>query len=288
MSTSSPLPPPLTVIFLTFNSADVIAQVVDAVKPIAARILAIDSFSTDSTVAILTERGCEVLSHPFENYAAQRRWAQAQAALAPDAWVLHLDADEVVTPELATSIRAALAAPTADGYLMRRITHFLGKPIRYGHMNPNWHLRLYRAGKGQIEDRLYDQHFCCSGTTAQLKGVMLDLQLLSIERWTTTHNRWSTAEAEEIIAAEGIRTGQLNESLTGDPRERKRWMKNRLYYKAPLLFRAFLFFGYNYIFKRGFLDGKVGLIYHVLHAFWFRFLVDAKVAERRMQQTGRH
>ena len=278
---------PLTVVLLTFNSEEVIARVVTAVRGIATRIVAVDSQSKDRTVAILRELGCEVLDHPFENYAAQRNWAQSQVGLAPDDWVLHLDADEVASPELCASITAALAAPTADGYLIRRITHFLGQPIRHGHMNPNWHLRLYRASKGRCEDRLYDQHFVCDGPTARLAGIMDDLQLISIERWTATHNRWSTAEAEEILAAEAATAGQLQASLSGDPRQRKRWLKNNLYYRAPLLLRPGILFAYNYTIKLGFLDGRVGLIYHVLHAFWFRFLVDAKVIEQRRKRQGR-
>jgi hypothetical protein len=147
-------------------------------------------------------------------------------------------------------------------------------------MNPNWHLRLYRAGKGACENRLYDQHFVMDGTTGRLNGVMHDLQLVSIERWTTSHNRWSSAEAQEILQAEQA-DNQLTASLAGDPRQRKRWLKNRLYYRAPPLIRPFLFFFYNYVLKLGVLDGRVGFIYHVLHAFWFRFLVDAKLYELR-------
>lgn len=273
--------PPLTVIILTLNAQDSLPQVIASCKGLATRLLVVDSFSTDATVELAKAAGCEVVQHPFENYAAQRNWAQAHAALPADAWVLHLDADEVLSAELATSIGKALAAPTVDGYLMRRLSYFLGHPIRYGHMNPNWHLRLYRAGKGRCEDRLYDQHFILDGATERLAGVMHDLQLVSIERWTNTHNRWSTAEAAEIAAGERAEgEGRaLEASLAGDPRMRKRWMKNRLYYRAPLFLRVFLFFLYSYFLKLGFLDGRTGFVYHVLHVFWFRFLVDAKLHE---------
>jgi glycosyltransferase involved in cell wall biosynthesis len=277
----------LTVIILTFNAQESLPKVVESVRGIATRILVVDSFSSDGTVPWATANGCEVVQHPFEHYAAQRNWSQAHAALAPDAWVLHLDADEVVSPELASSIRRVLsAAPAVDGYLIRRLTYFLGRPIRYGHMNPNWHLRLYRAGKGSCENRLYDQHFVLDGATAKLDGVMHDLQLVTVERWTASHNRWSDAEAREILSSEQP-SNQLQASLAGDPRQRKRWLKNRLYYRAPELFRPFLFFAYNYIVKLGILDGRIGLIYHVLHAFWFRFLVDAKLHELRIGQRRR-
>lgn len=280
---NDPATTPLTVIILTLNAQESLPKVVESVRGIANRILVVDSFSTDTTVTWAQANGCEVVQHPFEHYAAQRNWAQAHAALAPDAWVLHLDADEVVSPELAASIARTLKEPAFDGYLMRRLTYFLGRPIRYGHMNPNWHLRLYRAGKGACENRMYDQHFVMEGKTGRLDGVMHDLQLVSIERWTASHNRWSTAEAQEILQAEQG-DNQLTASLAGDPRQRKRWLKNRLYYKAPTLIRPYLFFFYNYIIKLGILDGRVGFIYHTLHAFWFRFLVDAKLHELRLER----
>jgi glycosyltransferase involved in cell wall biosynthesis len=269
----------LVTIVLTFNSESSIASVIRSVRELSARILVVDSGSTDNTVAIAKELGCEVIDHPFENYSAQRNWAQEYAGLGQEDWVLHLDSDEELSAELANSINSAIQSPVADGFLMRRLTHFWGKPIRFGHMNPSWHLRLFKAGYARCEDRLYDQHFVCTGSTAKLKGVLLDMQSTDLERWTSTHNRWSTMEALEAVAIRANAEGTLSENLFGDRRERKRWIKNRLWYKAPLFLRTYLFFFYSYVLKLGFLDGRVGLVYHTLHAFWFRFLVDAKVYE---------
>lgn len=277
-------PPRLTIILLTFNSQDSLPAVLAACARIASRILVVDSFSADKTLAVAQAAGCETVQHPFENYAAQRNWAQEHAGLAADDWVLHLDADEVMSDELCKSILAAIAAPTADGYLMKRLLYFLGQPIRYGLINPNWHLRLYRAGKGRCEDRLYDQHFVLTGESAKLTGLMHDLQLVSVERWTTGHNRWSTAEATEILSHSTSPTGAtLDASLTGDLRMRKRWMKNNVYYQLPMFLRALMLFSYSYVVRLGFLDGRVGLVFHVLHSFWFRFIIDAKILEQQLQ-----
>ncbi len=277
--------PRLTVIVLTFNSEGSLQQVLDSVKGLAARCMVVDSFSTDRTCAIAAAAGCEVLEHAFEHYAAQRNWAQAAAALPADAWVLHLDADEVVSPEMSASITRALAAPAADGYLVQRLTYFLGQPIRHGFMNPSWHLRLYRAGHGRCENRLYDQHFISDGPTARLSGLLHDLQLISVERWITSHNRWSTAVAAEYFDSRSQHEAdELEARLGGDPRMRKRWLKENLYGHAPLLLRSFAVFLYGYVLRFGFLDGRIGLIYHVLHAFWFRFLIDAKIIERELEE----
>ncbi len=285
--------PSLCVIVLTFNSEASVGLVIEASKGIASRILVVDSFSTDKTRQIACELGCEFMEHPFENYSAQRNWAQQQARIAPNDWVLHLDSDEVLSPELSEAIAAAIAAekPGVNGYLMRRLTYFLGRPIRHGHMNPSWHLRLFRAGSGECEHRLYDQHFILhEGSTERLNGILHDKTLVSIESWTASHNRWSTAEAIEAVRIQSgvVASGAvLKGSLAGDLRMRKRWLKNNVWYKMPLLIKPSLFFFYSYVLKLGFLDGKVGLVYHVLQAFWFRFLIDAKILEQRIHDSER-
>ena len=279
--------PKAVVIILTFNSAASVARVIESCRPISERTLVVDSGSTDATSEIAEALGCEIVQHPFENYSQQRNWAQEYAGLAPDAWVLHLDSDEVVSPELAASLQAAMVGgeETVDGYLVQRLSFFLGQPIRYGHINPSWHLRLFRAGNGYCEHRLYDQHFVVPGQTRRLQGLLLDLQLTSLEAWTAAHNRWSTAEAREALAqrrGEGTESGQLQASLTGDIRMKKRWLKNNVWYKTPLMARPLLFFLYTYFLRLGILDGKAGLVYHVLQAFWFRFLIDAKLYEAQL------
>lgn len=281
----------LTTIILTFNSEASLPEVVRSCRDLSSRVLVVDSFSADATVETAKALGCEVVQHAFENYARQRNWAQEYTAAPAQSWLLHLDSDEVVSPELAQSIRQAVQEDRADvdGYLVRRLSYFLGGPIRHGSINPSWHLRLFRAGKGQCEDRLYDQHFIVSGRTASLPGLLRDLQLTTLEKWTAAHNRWSSAEAQEVLRRlggtdEGGRT--LPASLRGDLRMKKRWLKNNLWYRSPLLVRPLAFFLYSYFLRLGFLDGKVGLVYHFLQAFWFRFLVDAKILEAQLAAPG--
>ncbi|HEY0866059.1 MAG TPA: hypothetical protein VGE01_01700, partial [Fimbriimonas sp.] len=166
-----------------------------------------------------------------------------------------------------------------DGYLMRRRPFFMGKPICHGTIATTWHLRFFRAGCGRCEGRLYDQHFLCDGRYGKLRGQLLDLQLASIESWTSSHNRWSTAEAHQALLEDEGRD-LLPARFFGDPRMRRRWIKKHVWYRAPLFIRPLLFFLYRYIFKLGFLDGRHGIVYHVLQTFWYRFLVDAKLLER--------
>lgn len=278
------------VVILTFNSEASLELVVKSCESLGPRIVVVDSFSQDSTIELAKTLGCEVIQHEFINYAAQRNWAQTEIGLS-EGWYLHLDSDEVLSQELQASIQQAIQNPTHSGYLIKRAPYFLGKRIRYGAINPTWHLRLYQAGKGQCEDRLYDQHFVMDQPAGKLKGDLLDLQLTTLEAWTAAHNRWSTAEANEVFQkskpTEEDSKNVLKESLTGDSRMRKRWIKNKIWYGLPLLARPYLFFFYSYVLKFGFLDGKEGLIYHTLQSFWFRFLVDAKLYEKRSPRADR-
>lgn len=277
----------LVAIILTFNSETSISKVINSCKSITSRILVVDSFSSDETISISASLGSEVVQHKFENYSKQRNWAQAYAKLESEDWVLHLDSDEIISPKLAENVRMAItnSSQEIDGYLLRRLSYFLGHPIKFGHINPSWHLRLFKASKGFCEDRLYDQHFVVPGKTKKLRGLLLDLQLTTIEKWTASHNRWSSAEALEVSLQSQSDKNQaqtLPSSLRGDLRMQKRWLKNNLYYRSPLLLRAFMFFIYSYFLRLGFLDGQAGLIYHVLQAFWFRFLTDSKIIERQL------
>ena len=191
----------LIAIVLTFNSEASIAEVVHSCNQVTSRILVVDSFSSDQTIDIASSLGCEVVQHEFDNYSKQRNWAQAYAQPEPEDWVMHIDSDEIVSSELAESIRAAINKNSQefDGYLVRRLSYFLGRPIRFGHINPSWHLRLFKTSKGCCENRLYDQHFIVPGKTKKLYGLLLDLQLTTLEKWSASHNRWSSAEALEYL-----------------------------------------------------------------------------------------
>jgi glycosyltransferase involved in cell wall biosynthesis len=280
----------LTAIILTHNSELSLRKVLTPLHDWVNRIVVVDSFSNDRTVEIAKSAGCEVVQHVFENYAAQRNWAQEYANISKDSWVLHLDADEIIDDELRESVVSAIQSPKADGYLIRRLTYFYGYPIRYGHMNPSWHLRLFRAGVGRCEDRFYDQHFVMDGPSSKLSGFIHDRQNVDVHRWTDAHNKWSLAEALEVSSIELENHCQakrrLKPSLAGDERMKKRWYKQHVYYKLPLLVRPFMLFVYSYFIRLGFLDGKAGFVYHILQVFWFRFLVDAKIWSMKKSSQG--
>ena len=277
---------PISVVILTFNSADTIGATVASARALSDDVHVVDSGSTDATLDIVRAAGASVASHPFESYGAQRNWAIATLALRHP-WQLHLDADERVTPELAAELRALFAGdgpPAAiAGYYVPRLVHFHGQPIRHGGMWPIHHMRLFRAGRGRCEDRKYDQHFYVDGATGTLRAPMIDDIRLSLGEWTARHNRWADAEVDEILAPSG--SGVIQPG-SGDPVAEKRALRGR-YNRAPLFWRALGLFVYRYVLRLGFLDGRWGLVFFVLQTFWFRFLVDAKLHERREREARR-
>jgi glycosyltransferase involved in cell wall biosynthesis len=269
------MPDNLAVIILTFNSSGVIERTLSAARRVSKTIICVDSGSTDATVEILCRFHCEVHNRPFKHYADQRNWAITTLGN-QYAWQLHLDADEILDADAIEAIQAAVADSQGyAGFLLHRRQYFLGRELRFGGAS-NWHLRLFQSGA--CEDRLYDQHFLCSGPTKKLPGWMHDTNNGNLAEWTTRHNRWSDLESRELLRSEHDPAGILQPRLTGDPRQRRRAYKG-IYYRAPRFLRAWLYFIFRYVVQLGFLDGRVGFLYALFQALWFRMLVDAKLYE---------
>lgn len=276
--------PRLSVVVLTKDEEANLPALLESLDGLVCRVFVIDSGSGDATVAIAEAASCEVVSHAFENYAAQRNWAFENLPITTP-WILSLDADERLTPRLRNEIAAVVAAydPTFAGYMLKKQTWFMGRWLRHGGQYPSWHLRLARTGRVSCEDRLYDQHFVVDGPVGRLQHDYIDILTDSLTNWTDRHNHWATLEAAELMASESQM--QVKPSWSGTPIERKRFLRTKVYKSFPLFLRPFLLFLFDYLIRGGFLDGKPGLIFHVLQRFWFRFLVDAKIYEHRRKQS---
>jgi glycosyltransferase involved in cell wall biosynthesis len=282
---------PISVVVLTYNEEQNIAQCLDSVTGWAADIFVVDSGSTDNTVEIARRYTDQITSHPFVNYAAQRNWSQATLPLAYE-WVFHLDADEQVSPQLAAAMLAAFSGDLngIDGFLINRRAIFLGRWLKHGGLYPTYHLRLYRKNKGHCEEREYDQHYRVEGHVVTLKGDLLDDITPDLRSWTLSHERWAGMEMQEYFRQpldDVANERQVQPRLFGTPIERRRWLRQKVYGNTPLFVRPFAYFFVRYIIRLGFLDGIEGLIFHVLQGFWYRFYVDAKIWEARRQADNR-
>jgi glycosyltransferase involved in cell wall biosynthesis len=274
----------LTVIILTRDEARHIGRCIASVTGLAERIIVVDSGSTDATCALAAAAGAEVRQHGWVNHASQFNWALDHCAITSE-WILRLDADEVVTPPLATALTAFFAAPgTAVGVTINRAIHFLGRRIRWGGIYPVEILRLWRTGKGRIENRWMDEHVLVDGRIAHVDGDIADINLNNVGWWTAKHNGYATREAIDQLTRDAGSEAARNLSPQA---RRKRWLKDNVYARLPLGLRPLLYFLYRYVVLLGFLDGWQGLAFHGLQGLWYRFLVDVKIAELRGLMAAR-
>ncbi|PSO25964.1 glycosyltransferase family 2 protein [Bradyrhizobium sp. MOS002] len=274
----------LAVIVLTHNEDKHIARSLQSVRPIASEVFVIDSGSQDRTVDIARREGATVLTHPFVNYAKQFQWALNNAAIQAD-WVMRLDADEIVEPDLAGALAAKLPLlpPEVTGINLKRKHIFMGRWIRHGGRYPLVLLRVWRRGAAEIEDRWMDEHMVLkSGRAVVIDGGFADCNLNDLTFFTTKHNRYATREAMDVLIEKyGLRVGDVRMTTKSVSAQAaiKRWTKEKIYNRCPFWLSVTGYFLYRYVIRLGFLDGREGLVYHLLQGFWYRFLVGAKVME---------
>lgn len=276
---------PLSVVILTYNEEPNIEHTLESVKDWAGEIVIVDSFSTDQTLEICRKYTDRIVQHPFENQAKQFNWALDHIPLHYP-WAMRLDADEMVTPELAQEICQTLPALPQEisGLYLKRRVYFLGRWIRHGDYYPMWFLRIFRKGMGRYEEITEEHIVLSNGRTLRLKNDFIDYNRKGLSFWVDKHNHWAIGEMLDMMGYQGDGTlpkGMVSPSLFSTQEKRRRWLKRKVYARLPLLWRAWGHFLYRYILRGGFLDGKEGLIFHFLQGGWYRFLVDAKIYEAR-------
>ncbi|MET4763282.1 glycosyltransferase family 2 protein [Bradyrhizobium ottawaense] len=274
----------LAVIILTFNEELHLARALDGIHGVATEVFVVDSGSTDRTKEIAASYGATVIEHPFVNYAKQFQWALENAPITSK-WVMRLDADEIVESDLAAEIANKMHHLPADvvGINLKRKTVFMNKTIKHGGRHFLVLLRIWRRGHGRIEDRWMDEHMLVSGgKTITFEGGFADHNLNNLGFFTEKHNKYATREAIDVLN-QRLRFMNRDEPLVARTSSRqaafKRLMKEKLYNNVPFELSTLAYFLYRFVFQLGFLDGKVGVIYHVLQGYWYRFLVGAKVEE---------
>lgn len=276
---------PISVIILTYNEERNIEKCLQSVKGWVQEIIVVDSYSVDATKKMAEEYGARVVSHPFKNQADQFNWALDTIPITTE-WILRLDADEEMSKNLWEEIAKKIphTPPDINGFYMKRRVYFMGRWIKHGGYYPTWILRLWRKGKARIESREMDEHtILLEGRTEKLENDFIDNNQKNLESWTAKHNDFSTREVYARLKTE--KEQLLAARAKGEQPQKKRWIKERVYLKLPLFLRVFMYFFYRYIVRVGFLDGKEGLVFHVLQGFWHQFLIDAKYYEIMKNQN---
>ena len=266
--------PDISVLVLTFNEALHIKRCIENIKGLTAKIFIVDSCSTDQTAAIAAEMGAVVVQHKWPgNQAAQFNWALDHLNIDTE-WILRLDADEYLTPELIAEIKAKLPAvnPGVNGIFLNRKLIFMGKLIRHGVDKVDL-LRLFRKNKARYAEAWMDEHLeLLEGESLTFENSFLDDNLNTIGHWTAKHNDYAIREVINILDQ---RLGLLQTNTQTNPSAGKK----NFYAKLPLFYRSFFYFLLRYVFKLGFLDGRQGFIRHFLQGWWYRTLVDTMLME---------
>lgn len=269
----------ITAIILTLNEEKNIVECIKSIQPVVKRIVVVDSYSTDRTVEIAKELGAEVIQNKWVNYSTQFLFGLNSANIQTK-WIFRIDADERLTEKSAKELVELTQEHENDnvnGIIVRFEVNFMGKKLRHGGVYPIKVLRVFKKDKAEIEKRNMDEHMTLTeGTSVQMKSDSLHQDFKSLHDWIDKHNKYSDREVLDYFAKKDVQEGK---KLSGGARF-KRFVKFKIYYKLPMGFRAWLYYCYRYYFKLGFLDGKAGKIFAFLQAYWYRFLVDAKIYEK--------
>ncbi|MDN5554909.1 glycosyltransferase family 2 protein [Prevotella sp.] len=276
----------IAAIILTKDESKHIRRCVESLKGVCDEVFLIDCFSIDDTVKLARNLGAKVLQHSWKNYATQFNWGLENAPITAE-WVWRIDADEFLEGNLGPAMKKALAECNSDvtGVYVRKRIDFMGCPLLHGGWYPSYHLKVFRRGHGNCENRWMDEHIrIFDGKTITVnEGNQVDANLNNLTWWTGKHNSYATREMVDIMMMQyGIdsKAQEVIPRIFGTEEQRKRWLKIK-YIKLPLFIRPFMNFFLRYILKGGFLDGKEGFVWHILQGFWYRMLVDAKIFELR-------
>jgi glycosyltransferase involved in cell wall biosynthesis len=243
----------LSVVVVTLNEEERIRECLDSVAW-ADELIVVDAESHDKTAAIARELTDHVIVRPWPGFPAQKNFGLAQAT---GDWVLSLDADETVSPELRTEITTILTAGgTADGYRVPRHNIFWGRWVRHGGLYPDWQVRLFRRGHGRFADRAVHEAITVDGTVARLRGHLEHRSYRDVADFLARADRYTSLAAEEAIAA-----GRPSRPL------------------LDLVARPVGRFLGMYVARAGFLDGWRGFLLATLYAYYV-LMRSAKIWER--------
>lgn len=237
----------------------------------ADEIFVVDSQSSDRSDEISQQHGANVVQFHFNGrWPKKKNWSLENLPFRND-WVLIVDCDERIPPELWDEIAIAIQNPNYNGYYLNRKVFFLGKWIRFGGKYPDWNLRLFRHKYGRYEnlntedipntgDNEVHEHVILEGNVGYLREDMLHIDFRDVFHWLERHNRYSNWEARvyyNLLTGQD-ESGTIGANLFGDAVQRKRFLK-KIWVKLP--FKPLLRFILFYFIRLGFLDGQAGYIY---------------------------
>jgi glycosyltransferase involved in cell wall biosynthesis len=230
-------------------------------------VVVLDSGSTDGTQDAASARGARVFTRDFDTFADQRNWAIDNVSFKHE-WVLHLDADECLTPSLPAELLQVTGADAKSAYFLANKLIFLGSWIRRSSLYPYYQARLLRLGESRFEQIGHGQHlaFATRGSGRLREPYLHHNFSKGIADWVERHNRYSSDEARRVGDSQQSMCALVANMLPGKSTETRQQAKKLLADRMP--FRPFVRFLYAYIWRGGFLDGRAGFHYCMLMAFY--------------------
>ncbi|MBE9208491.1 glycosyltransferase family 2 protein [Nostoc sp. LEGE 06077] len=270
-----------SIYILTYNEELDIAPCIESAM-LSDDIIVVDSCSSDRTVEIASRYPIRVVQHAFESHGRQRTW-MLESIPPKYEWVYILEADERMTPELFAECTQAMQNPNYIGYYVAERVMFMNRWIRYSTQYPRYQMRLFRHGKVWFTDYGHTEREVCEGATSFLKETYPHYTCgKGLSRWIEKHNRYSTDEAQETLHQ--LENGKVDwrDLFFGKTEvERRRALKD-LSLRLPA--RPFLRFLYMYFLLGGCLDGRAGMAWCTLQAF-YEYLILLKVWEMKYLPT---
>lgn len=234
----------------------------------------VDSESSDQTVELARRAGARTVVHPWHGYSNQKNWALDHLPIDTD-WVMFLDADEVIPVPLRAEISAVTDTRKHDAYYVARRNIFLGRELKHVWWYPDYQLRLFKRGTARYEDREVHEHMECSGSISYLNVPLVHQNLKGMTAFLDRHVRYAAAEAQAMRDTSAHRGPRRRGGQMG----RRRAVKTHIWYRLPA--RPLLRFLWLYLVRRGFLDGRHGLVYAQLISA-YEAMIDGYLLEDRM------
>lgn len=271
----------ISILILTLNEEINIADCIDAVSW-SDDIVVFDSLSKDNSAAIATSKGARVIQRPFDDWSSHQNWA-VQNIQFKHPWVLYLDADERCPPELAEELQMLASTYSYHvAYRIRRKDFFMGVWLKHAQLYPTWLIRFFQPQKIRYE-RLVNPVANVDGSVGEAQAHIFHYPFShGVTHWIARHNNYSDMEAKEWINSRKLNPFLLKPFLSTDPNARRKALKE-LFFRLPA--RPVIKFVYYYLVRRGFLDGKAGLAYSVLQAF-YEYMIHLKVLEIQRRASG--
>ena len=237
----------IAAVILTKNEEKHIVRCLKSLKGICDDIVVVDCFSDDRTTELAKEYGARVIQHEWINYATQFNYGVYECGIATD-WIWRIDADEFLEGELGTAVKEAVSkcSNQVNGVYVRKRIDFMNRSLLHGGWYPSYHLKVFRRGHGDCENRWMDEHIrIFDGCTITVDdGNQVDANLNDLTWWTDKHNGYATREMVDMLMMQyglDAKAQEVIPKFFGTEEQRKRWLKIK-YIKSPLFVRPFINF----------------------------------------------